>query len=42
MGCISSMPINYFKGNIPWRKGVWIEVVFDDFSDLKETECPTS
>ena len=33
---------DYFKGNIPWREGVWIEVVFDDFSDLKETECPTS
>ena len=33
---------DYFKGNIPWREGVWIEVVFDDFSDLKEGECPTS
>lgn len=33
---------DYFKGNIPWREGVWIEVVFDDFSDLKEAECPTS
>ena len=33
---------DYFKGNIPWREGVWIEVVFDDFSDLKEAEYPTS
>ena len=33
---------DYFKGTIPWREGVWIEVVFDDFSDLKEAECPTS
>ena len=33
---------DYFKGNIPWREGVWIEVVFDDFGDLKEAECPTS
>ena len=33
---------DYFKGNIPWREGVWIEVVFDDFSDLKVAECPTS
>ena len=33
---------DYFKGNIPWREGVWIEVVFDDFCDLKEAECPTS
>ena len=33
---------DYFKGNIPWHEGVWIEVVFDDFRDLKEVECPTS
>ncbi len=31
---------DYFKGNIPWREGVWIEVVFDDFSDLRAAEIP--
>ena len=33
---------DYFKGNIPWRDGVWIEVVFDDFSDLRAAECSAS